>query len=85
MHHGRGFAVRPSDEPPDDEPLDDGDEDDDPLDDGVYAGSGLRLGRSCAVDPVDEPAGWLYPRPRTICPAAAAPCSRPLMMMIGGA
>jgi hypothetical protein len=53
--YGRGFAVRPSDDPPDelpdDKPLDDGD----PLDEG--GGSGDRLGRSRAVGPGDEPPG----------------------------
>ena len=62
MRHGRGFAVRPSDEPPDELP----DElpDDELLGDGelegggVYDGEEPLLGRSCAVDPVVDPAGW---------------------------
>ena len=85
--YGRGFAVRPSDDPPDelpddelpeDDPLDDGDT----LDDG--GGSGDRLGRSRAVGPGDEPPGCVYPRPFTICPAGAS-CAPPLTMTIGGA
>lgn len=54
--YGRGFAVRASDDPldePPDDPLDD-----DPLDDdGVGDGWDDWLGRSCAVDPVDDPPG----------------------------
>ena len=59
VHHDRGFAVRPSDEPLDDDPAED-----DPLgdDEGRGAGGGgseLRLGRSCAVAPVEDPPGWV--------------------------
>ena len=55
--HDRGFAVRPSDDPPDELP-DDDPPDDDPLDDeGVGDGADEPLGRSRAVAPVEDPPG----------------------------
>ena len=58
--YGRGFAVRPSDDPLDelpDELPDDDEPEDDPLDDddGVGVEPGEELGRSRAGAPVDVP------------------------------
>jgi hypothetical protein len=60
IRYDRGLAVRPSDDdPPEDEPPEDEPADDEPLEADGGGGVYVDVGRSLAVEPVEEPCVWV--------------------------